>query len=79
MPKFPADAPREKILSALRRLGLMVQREGNHIALARGNPDGTVTPLTMPHHRTIKSSTVRTIVTQAGISRDDFLETHNQG
>jgi hypothetical protein len=48
-------------------------REGNHIAMVRENPDGTRTPLTMPNHSLIKGSTLRTILTQAGIARDDFL------
>jgi predicted RNase H-like HicB family nuclease len=34
---------------------------------------GTRTPLTMPNHIRIKGSTLRTICTQAGISRDDCL------
>jgi len=53
-------------------------REGSHIAMLRDNPDGTRTPLTMPNHRTIKGSTLRTILTQAGISRDDFLKAYEK-
>jgi hypothetical protein len=30
----------------------------------------------MPNHRTIKGSTLRTILTQSGISRDDFLDSY---
>jgi len=37
------------------------------------HPDGTWTPLTIPNHARIKGSTLRTICTQAGIPRDDFL------
>jgi predicted RNase H-like HicB family nuclease len=40
------------------------------------NPDGTRTPLTMPNHRTIEGSTLRTICNQAGISRDEFLQVY---
>jgi predicted RNA binding protein YcfA (HicA-like mRNA interferase family) len=40
------------------------------------NPDGTKTPLTIPNHPKIKKSTLRTILTQAGISRDNFLKTY---
>ena len=42
------------------------------------NPDGTKTPLTMPNHPKIKASTLRTICTQAGISRDEFLNAYNK-
>jgi hypothetical protein len=48
-------------------------REGNHIALERQNADGTTTPMTLPNHRFLKSSTLRTALTQAGIVREDFL------
>jgi hypothetical protein len=46
--------------------------------MRRANADGTVTPLTLPNHRTIKSSTLRTICTQCGIPRDDFLRAFEQ-
>jgi len=32
-----------------------------------------VDALTIPNHRTIKGSTLRTILTQAGVPRDDFV------
>jgi hypothetical protein len=36
------------------------------------------TSLTMPNHRMLKSSTLRTILSQAGISRDDFLKAYDK-
>jgi predicted RNA binding protein YcfA (HicA-like mRNA interferase family) len=77
MPKFPVDAPIREVIRALERLGFTTVREGNHIAMVRENPDGTRTPLTIPNHPTIKGSTLRTILTQCGISRDDFLNAYN--
>ena len=74
MTKFPADAPLRKVIRALERLGFKMVRKGNHIAMLRENPDGTRTPLTMPNHPTIKRSTLRTILTQSGIPRGDFLK-----
>lgn len=76
MPKFPVDAPNRKVMAALENLGFRLIREKNHIAMVRPNPDGSMTPLTMPNHPTIKGSTLRNILTQAGISRDDFLEAY---
>ena len=73
MPKFPVDAPLEKVIRTFETLGFRLVREGNHIAMLRENPDGTRTPLTMPNPRTLKSSTLRTILTQCRISREDFL------
>ena len=74
MAKFPVDAPIRKVVKAFERLGFRLVRKGNHIAMVRENPDGTRTPLTMPNHRRIKGSTLRTILTQTGIPRDEFLK-----
>jgi predicted RNA binding protein YcfA (HicA-like mRNA interferase family) len=78
MPRFPVDAPREKVLKAFAALGFTLVREGNHLALSRSNPDGTQTPLTLPNHRIIKGSTLRTVLTQSGILRDDFLAAYDK-
>ena len=78
MPKFPVDAPKMKVVRALEILGFSLIREGNHIAMERLNPDGTRTPLTMPSHRTIKGSTLRTVISQCGISREEFMAAFEQ-
>ena len=78
MPKFPIDPPVERVTRALQLLGFTLVREGNHIAMQRGNADGTLTPLTIPNHRHLKSSTLRTMLSQAGISRDEFLRAYEQ-
>ena len=79
MAKFPVDASKERVIGALQNLGFRVVREGSHIAMLRENPDGTRTPLTMPNHRTIKSSTLRALIGQAGIARVDFLTAYEKG
>lgn len=78
MPKFPVDALKKRVIRAFEILGFRLLREHEHIAMARSNPDGTRTPLTIPNHNNIKRSTLRTICTQAGISRDDFLKAYEQ-
>ncbi|OFV90734.1 MAG: hypothetical protein A3H28_11515 [Acidobacteria bacterium RIFCSPLOWO2_02_FULL_61_28] len=78
MPPFPADASKRKVIRALEFLGFRLVREREHISMVRENPDGSKTPLTMPNHLRIKASTLRTICTQAGISRDDFLQAYDK-
>ena len=78
MPRFPVDAPKRRVLKALERLGFRLVREAEHVAMVRDNPDGTRTRLTMPNHPRIKGSTLRTMCTQAGISRADFLDAYGE-
>jgi hypothetical protein len=79
MARFPVDAPKRRVIKALERFGFRLVRELEHIAMARDNPDGTQTPLTMPKQRRIKGSTLRMICTQAGIPREDFLRAYKGG
>ena len=76
MSKFPVDAPIRKVVKTFERLGFELIREENHIAILKENPDGTRTPLTIPNHPKIKKSTLRTILTQARIPRDEFLDAY---
>jgi predicted RNA binding protein YcfA (HicA-like mRNA interferase family) len=78
MPKFPRDAPKQRVIEALESLGFRLVREHEHISMTRDNADGTQTPLTMPNHRRIKGSTLRTLCTQANIPRNDFLRAYRK-
>jgi predicted RNA binding protein YcfA (HicA-like mRNA interferase family) len=78
MAKFPVDAPKRKVVKALEILGFQLIREREHISMMRENIDGSKIPLTMPNHRKIKASTLRTICTQASISRDEFLAAYDK-
>lgn len=78
MAKFPVDAPQRRVIAALEGLGFRLVRKGSHVAMERTNADGSTTPLTLPNHRTIKRSTLRTILSQSGISRDEFLAVYDR-
>ncbi|MBW4626448.1 MAG: type II toxin-antitoxin system HicA family toxin [Brasilonema octagenarum HA4186-MV1] len=78
MAKFPVDASKARVIKTLELLGFSIIREREHIVMVRQNNDGTRTPLTMPNHSYIKGSTLRSICTQASISREEFLAAYEQ-
>jgi predicted RNA binding protein YcfA (HicA-like mRNA interferase family) len=78
VPKFPIDASQSRVIKTFNLLGFRLVRQREHIAMVRDNADGSHTPITIPNHPRLKSSTLRTICAQAGIARDDFLRAYEQ-
>ena len=73
MAKFPSDVPKGKAIRTFEMLGFKLAREREHINMFRENPDGSRTAVSLPNHRHIKGSTLRTVCVRAGIPREDFL------
>jgi len=78
MTKFPVDAQKRRVIKALEILSFQVVRQKEHISMMRENHNGSKTPLTTPSHPKIKASTLRTICTQAGIKREEFLDAYKK-
>jgi len=75
---IPVDARREKVIKALESLGFRLVPEREHVAMLRENPDGTLTPLTLPNDPRIKGATLRAICSQAGIPRAEFMSAYER-
>jgi predicted RNA binding protein YcfA (HicA-like mRNA interferase family) len=73
MAKFPKDARKADVLHAMQELGFYIVREREHIYLERKTQEGRKIPMVIPNHPRIKASTLRSILMQSKISRDDFL------
>jgi predicted RNA binding protein YcfA (HicA-like mRNA interferase family) len=69
MPKLPCVSG-ARIIKALRRLGFEVRRErGSHAVLRRGS-----TVCVVPLHREVDQGTLRGILRQANVTREDLAE-----
>ena len=68
--KLPRDVSGTDAVKALRRLGFIVTRQqGSHIRMTKGGVHVTV-----PNHRAILPKTLQTLLRQASVSLDEFLD-----
>jgi predicted RNA binding protein YcfA (HicA-like mRNA interferase family) len=68
--KLPRDISGAEALKALERLGFSItRRAGSHVRMARDNRCVTV-----PMHRDLVIGTLQSILRQAGISVEEFLD-----
>ena len=62
------------IIRAFRKRGFLVVRQrGGHIRLQKESAEGTI-KLTLPAHKAVKRGTLRRVIKDAGLTRDEFLE-----
>lgn len=68
--KLPRDVSGSDAVKALRRLGFSVTRQqGSHIRMSKGGLH-----VTIPNHREILPKTLQTLLRQAGVSVEEFLD-----
>jgi predicted RNA binding protein YcfA (HicA-like mRNA interferase family) len=71
MAKLPVLSARECI-AALEKTGFeIVRQRGSHITLRREDPYARVT---VPNHKELKRGMLRSIIRQAGMTVDEFLD-----
>ena len=71
MPPLPVVSARECI-KALEHAGFYFARQnGSHITLRRNSPPNRVT---VPNHKQITPGTLKSILKQAGLTVDEFIE-----
>jgi predicted RNA binding protein YcfA (HicA-like mRNA interferase family) len=67
--KVPKDVPLHKVLRMLKTFGYTIMKEGSHIIMRNRNNK----TISIPHHKQVKSSTLRKIIGEAGIDRNRAL------
>jgi predicted RNA binding protein YcfA (HicA-like mRNA interferase family) len=71
MPELPHISGAE-IVKTFQRMGFIVARQkGSHVVLRRGNK-GCVVPM----HKEVATGTLKSAIKQAGITPEEFVNTH---
>jgi predicted RNA binding protein YcfA (HicA-like mRNA interferase family) len=72
MPKLPTDLSGREVRTALERIGFVFRRQrGSHMILRRDDPYARVV---VPDHKRVRIGTLRRILSEAGLSVEEFLE-----
>ncbi|MBI4440289.1 type II toxin-antitoxin system HicA family toxin [Candidatus Woesearchaeota archaeon] len=73
MPKLPSDISGERVVKALFKIGYRVDHQtGSHIILRLNKPP--FRRLTVPQHKDLARGTLRAIIKQAGLTREEFFD-----
>ena len=71
MPPVPVLKPKE-VLRAFAKLGWnIVRQRGSHIILTK---EGHIATLSVPNHSEVARGTLRSLISRAGITIEEFLE-----
>jgi len=71
MARLPTDLSGREVRAALERAGFIFQRQkGSHMVLRRDNPYARAV---IPDHKQVRQGTLRQIVTEAGLTVEEFL------
>lgn len=71
MPAVPVLRPRE-VLETFEKLGWeAVRQRGSHIILTK---EGHIATLSVPNHSEVARDTLRSLISRAGITAEEFLE-----
>ena len=72
MTRIPTDVSGRQVCAALERVGFILRRQkGSHMILRRDDPFARVV---VPDHRAVRIGTLRRIISDAGLSVDQFNE-----
>ena len=72
MPALPSDLSGRQVRAALERAGFVFRRQrGSHMVLRRAAPYARVV---VPDHKQVRQGTLRRIVSDAGLSVDEFTQ-----
>jgi predicted RNA binding protein YcfA (HicA-like mRNA interferase family) len=69
--KLPTDLSGRDVRAALERIGFVFRRQkGSHMILRRDQPYGRV----VPDHQPVRLGTLRSIIADAGLTVDQFID-----
>jgi predicted RNA binding protein YcfA (HicA-like mRNA interferase family) len=75
MPPVPILPPSD-VIKIFQRLGWqMVRQKGSHIIMTK---PGHIATLSIPNHQEVARGTLRSLITKAGLTIEQFLEASNK-
>jgi predicted RNA binding protein YcfA (HicA-like mRNA interferase family) len=70
--RLPSDLPRQKVLSAIKRLGFVLEREGQRHSIYKALDDPNRI-MSIPRHSRIKRQLLRGILDGVGVTEEEFM------